>query len=964
MTRAAAVATALLLAATIACCQTQPVFQADFDEGFDAIGPAGVIVATPEEAPELVAGRSGQGLKSGPGTGYLLYPTEGVVSTKAGTIEMWVQALDWTPAEAKFHVFFDVRGQGQLHLYKYYQTRSLLMLTSDDRGGPYFSSPSAMNWQPGEWHHIAGTWSPEGVLSYIDGKPATPVPTMGELPISLGETFQIGDHPWQFERTSSSVLDDVRIYDRALSPAHLAAHFAGDYDFVATLSEQTVVLRHRLDVDAMQIPVTISTAADVPDERITARVALVPKGRELPADAATVRFEGGYASHALQLPSLEPGEFEVAAAIYDGDALAVELRRPFVIPVIDWRDNTIGEEDKILRPWTPLEAANGVVSCWGREYTLADGGLPAQMTSAGEELLAGPVLVRAKSGDTEVVWTGGERRDLLSDARTRLTVNGEMTGTVGDAAARLTVESWTEYDGLMYLTLSVPEGGALPVDTLSIEIPVDIDRAMYRHRWARTYEGVTGNLPEGEGVVDSSGFLPYYWLGDNDRGLFWFCESDQYWPNGRAANAVEIERQGDRIVLRLNILAPGQTLPEGWRFSFGLQATPVKPIPADWRKWRMRPGLNGNVEIIWPRPDADSMRYFGYPQASDPDLYQKRIDGMHENGIAAVPYLCLTYLSVGCPEWALFESRWCMGGTVLPSDVAQYGDGFAMVSPLGEGFADFIIARTRQFVDRYGIDGLYHDNTHPYASKRIGTGVGYERDGGFFATHPILAYRDLYRRAYAFMKDLPRETFTMAHMSARITIPILGFDESYLDGEHFRGRVQDCYLDVVSLDTFRAEFMGRQWGIMPYFLPEFQPPYNTQAEPARGLMALLMMHDIAPWPLRCNIGEINRALAALDEFGYVHAQFVGYFDDPAPATISVPDLHASAYLKDGRALLIVANPGREPQAGTVTVNPAALGLGEVSARSWPEGEALGLTGNAFEVSLEGLDWRMVLLTER
>ncbi|MCD6361925.1 MAG: LamG domain-containing protein, partial [Armatimonadetes bacterium] len=526
MSRTTVALTALLLTATLALCQTQPVFVANFDEGFNAMGLDGPVVAEPEGAPELARGRSGSALKSGPDTGYLRYPTEGIISTEGGTIEMWVQALDWKPTEDKFHVFFDVRGEGALYLYKYYQGTNLLMLSCDNTGGPYFSSPSKMHWQPGEWHHIAGTWSPDGVLSYIDGKPAAPLPSAGELPVSLGETFLIGDHPWHIERTTSSLIDDVRIYDRALSPEHIAAHFAGNYDFAAPLSEKTVTLRYSLDADTKRVSVALSTAADVPDERVSARVALVLKGGDLPANAAVVHFRAGRASHDLQLKSLEPGEFDVVAAIFDGDTRAVELRRPLIIPAIDWRGNTIGRDDRVIPPWTPLQAGDGTVRCWGREYTLTDAGLPAQMTSAGEDLLAGPVQVRLRSGETEAVWSGGDHRRRLSDAHTRLEVSGELRGTVGDADARLEISSWTEYDGLMYLTLSLPEGARMPGDSLSLEIPLRTPRAVYRHRWARSWAGVTGNLPAGGGVVDKSAFLPYYWLGDNDRGLFWFCASD------------------------------------------------------------------------------------------------------------------------------------------------------------------------------------------------------------------------------------------------------------------------------------------------------------------------------------------------------------------------------------------------------------------------------------------------------
>lgn len=79
-------------------------------------------------------------------------------------------------------------------------------------------------------------------------------------------------------------------------------------------------------------------------------------------------------------------------------------------------------------------------------------------------------------------------------------------------------------------------------------------------------------------------------------------------------------------------------------------------------------------------------------------------------------------------------------------------------------------------------------------------------------------------------------------------IPLLAYHDAILLGEHFRGKVKDNYLDVFALDTFRAELIGRQWGVMSFFLPEFGG--NTggdatqQVEPTGGLMVLPMLHDV------------------------------------------------------------------------------------------------------------------------
>ncbi|MEN6644576.1 MAG: glycoside hydrolase domain-containing protein [Armatimonadia bacterium] len=952
-----------LFAVSLALAQTAPVFTLNFEQGFDGTSAAGPVKATLDGKPELVPGKFGQALKSGPSTGYLNFPTNMLKAT-SGTVEMWVSPLDWSPGDTEFHAFFDTRGEdGCLYLYKYVDGNRLLMLGCPKMAGPYFSSALGLDWKPGEWHHIAGTWSANGVLVFVDGKPAGPMPVAAELPSKLAPTFQIGDHPWHLPRTSSSLVDEVRIYDRALSPTHIAAHAAGNMDFVAPLEAKFSYLKYELDPPKHEVQAMVSTGgADVPDADLAARVGIVKRGAALTAGTEK-RFEGGQMVATLAAPQ-EIGEYQVVAQVVLKGTQAFELRRDLVIPdTTSWVGSKLGTEDKVLPPWTAVKVAGSKVSVWDREYDFAPGmGLVQQITSGKQSLLAGPIELMANLGDDPAIFTAPGKAQV-SGSPTRAIVTKQLLSD-GLGPATLTAKATAEYDGLVVIELS----GKAPanVSRMLLNIPIRPEIALYRHRWAASWDSgkVTGKLPEGDGVIDSDKFIPYYWLGNNDRGLFWMCESDEMWPNGQAADALQIVREKDRVVLRLNLLAKGQKLPENWKFVFALQATPVKPMAKDWRKWRLKPGVNGNVDIMWPTVQPNSVRYFGYPEARDPALMTERIKALHESGGSAVPYLCLSFISAACPEWPIFRKQWAMGPVdASSSDVAAYGAGFAMASPVGKDYADFIVWKTAQFIKQYGIDGLYHDNTHPYSSTALDAGCGYKRDGKVHPTFPILGYRDLYRRMYAVMKDARPDGFTMAHMSGKVTIPILAYEDSYLDGEHFRGVVKDSYMDLMSLETFRTEYMGRQWGIMPYFLPEFSGDYAKAVEPTRGLMALLMIHDVAPWPIWCNTEVMNEALSALDAFGYVDSEFIGYFEATPPATTDMKDCYVSAYKRaDGKCLLVVANLAKEDRQGTVTINGARLGLAAAKqVQSWPEKTPVEATGGKVALSVPRLGYRMLVV---
>ena len=961
MARMLCVLIGLCTLAPSAYAQVQPTLALDFEDTFDGQGAGGVVPATVEGQPRLVDGKFGKALLTGPNTGYLLFPTAGIVSPVRGTVEMWVCPVDWDGTEEKFHVFFDARGQGALYLYKYYQG-GLLMLSCSRLEGPYLSAAADIkSWKPGEWHHIAGTWRPTKQCVYLDGKLVASV--QPSLPASLEPTFRVGDHPWHIERSSSSIIDRVRIYDRFLTEEEIAAHYRGEYDLPVPLSARSFDLNFTLDPDARSLDALVELVggARVDEAALSAAFALAPvDGEEVVG--ATAGFREGQARARLSLAGLQPGAYRLRASMSTPDGQQFVVSKEFSIPSLDWVGNRIGMDDVVLPPWTPLSVRKDgavVMRCWGREYLFADTGLPAQITSAGAQLLSRPVAFRVTVEGQVLRWGRGRVR-IVSARPTAAEIEALAQAPCVGGTAVLRTRTRAEYDGLLLTSVELTLPRGTKAETVALEVPLRPQVALYRHRYSPTWANLTGNLPPGEGVVDSAPFIPTAWLGDNDRGLFWLCETSEHWPNADAPNAFETVRTPTEVVLRFNLLAHGQDLPEGWRYEFGLQATPVKPLPKDWRKWRLTPARGANVHILWPTPTDDSMKYYGYPEPMNPEVFAQRVKDFHDRGIKVVPYSCLTFLSEASPEFQWFKAKWWMGGgDTTCSDVAAYGAMFAMVCPRAPGLADFLVWKNREFMERFALDGFYHDNTHPYPCA-LGP-CGYVRQGALTPTYHILAYRALYRRIYALVKSQPRETFLMAHMSGKVTIPILAYEDAYLDGEHFSGQVKDSYLDLLPLDTFRAEFMGRQWGIMPFFLPEFRSPYSEQVEPTRGLAALLMLHDVAPWAIWCNTAVFDEAFSALDAFGYVNADFLPYFSPDPPATTSMPDVYASAYRLSNKALVVVANLSREDRTGTLRLNPKALRVSTERALSWPDKTPVPCDKGRVTLTVPHLGYRMLLV---
>jgi hypothetical protein len=794
------------------------------------------------------------------------------------------------------------------------------------------------------------------------------------LPSSLGTEFTLGDNPWAepgISRTSSSAIARVRIYDRALSAQHIAAHFAGDYNTIVPISANSTHLDYSIDSTARSVQATVDNPADAATG-VAPQVKFAVSSVDAPAplvESAGHGFVDGQATAILQLGTLKAGDYELSATIASGGTVLARLVKPLTIPSLEWEGTHVGAESKVLPPWTPLQVQRGVapsVACWGRAYQFGNAAFPVQINSRDRDLLARPIELNVVAGGHALAWTGGSAV-VTAASDVAAEIDGSARAQTSAGLVDLKTHFHIEYDGLMLVDIALEPPPALKIESMSLEIPLRGEVALLRHRWTNGWGGGSDALAPGDGVLDSAAFIPYAWLGDNDRGLFWFCESGRDWPNFESQQAIETVRAGDTVALRLNLLAPGQALPVHWSYRCGLQATPVKPLPAHWRKWRLAPAPRANVAIIWPSPNK-TMKYFGYPEAADPDAFAKRVQALHAQGLKAVPYSCLTYLSAASPEWKWFGDQWRRGtdsDAAFPSDVAAYGAPFEPISPVPQSWRDFITWKNQQFMDRFGLDGFYHDNSSPYALALDKPGGGWkDATGHMHPVYPILAYRDLYRRIYAMVKARQPDSFLIAHMSGTLAIPILAYEDAYLDGENFRGKVQDSYLDVMSLGYFRAEMMGRQWGLIPIFLTEFAGDNIKRAEPARGLMALLMVHDVPVWavPWSCNLKPVADAYDALDAFGYADAEFIPYFDPNPPAVTAMKDVYISVYKRaDGCALAIVANLSREDRSGSIHFDAGRIGLPLDSVMSWPDKGAVKRDGDTVDLDVPGLGYRMLLI---
>jgi hypothetical protein len=660
----------------------------------------------------------------------------------------------------------------------------------------------------------------------------------------------------------------------------------------------------------------------------------------------------------------------------------------------DWLAHPVAmaalDPDTVLQPWTPVEADIHSVSVWNRRYELGEGALPKQITAADEPLLTAPVRL-------DIQLQGQSAPVQLSAPKITETHKGQVQYASGSAGDQTSVQlkSTYEYDGFSRFDLTIQAPEDLKVDHLELVIPIRSSHAILYNNAAPWHFGQSqaiyaqaGALPTGDGEIYASEFKPYFWIGDHMRGLSWFSESDQWIRPAKNDRVVRIVRKGDTVELHIVYVDRAVALPPRINLSFGLMATPVKPLPKAWRNWRFsspkaatfqpQPPPAINQVIYW----ADAFRIiYQYPRPRDPAAFKQDVATLHEEGAQRVyPYLDVTLLGTqstttvpgehftfATPEWAAFGEQW--------ANVPNYKPGrpWQRVSPASH-WADFSLWVVKQWILNGGADGVYTDEAFPYADTSAAHGCGYtDTDGVRQPTWPIFATRDYFKRlAYLFQKHAKGSPAIIAHTSSTIAVPYLSFADIALDGEQFyhtikkyTGTEDPSYLALVPLDRYQAELMTQQVGLVPAFLPEFRnditdkrfPGIRRRTHPTREFLAQTLLHDMLVWPLWCNADEVNATYGVLARFntGAADVAFHPYWEKLNQAAVQGEGIKLSYYQRPGQILGIVVNTANHAQ--TVTLDLAQLKKGDWEFTNARTGQSVK---NQLEIPAR--DFRIILAT--
>ncbi len=212
-----------------------------------------------------------------------VYAPEGNIDLQQGTLSFWIKPLDWRGTDDGFNVlFYTHAGQNYFQLYKFFtDDRLLLLIGEQERWTDVVLR--LRDWQPGQWHHVAATWSPDEMRMYHNGylvcrrRVRFPIEDAERVePFSAGPG---GD--WSHAFSGHSLVDEFRIYRRPLNLAEIRSLYLADAAMVEhasgliVLGERTPTQSGRIEEDSYAFDSTgLAAPGQLKVSPETSRVAL------------------------------------------------------------------------------------------------------------------------------------------------------------------------------------------------------------------------------------------------------------------------------------------------------------------------------------------------------------------------------------------------------------------------------------------------------------------------------------------------------------------------------------------------------------------------------------------------------------------------------------------------------------------------------------------------------------------
>ena len=804
---------------------------------------------------------------------------------------------------------------------------------------------------PGEETVISVNVRKDELEIYFDGENlGRVVPPEPVDPAALGELFLGGG-------TEDAEILSCRVSDRALTPEEIKADAQGDRALVGTLkwypSETLIAAQLSFSEDMLKkgeprLTVTDASGARIGEWKLPREGSYVVtgrKGRRMVTVHDRIRIE----SEGVRM---KPGRYR--AVLTAGEPRVEAIVKDFTYVDYPWFKTQLGRDDIVLPGFEPVRTDGSRISCVGRVYQIGGNGLPVAIHSLGRQILAAPVSVTCEKGGRRIPFADGDSFKVVRSKDTF--AEYESAGRLLEVKGRL------EQDGLLKLDLRLPR--TPNADRFYLDIPVKKEFAKLYHA---SGEGMRSNpagfIPAGKGRVFGSrsipqshvdNFIPYCWVGTDDRGICYAADVDRGWVHSAERDAVELLRGDDgTVTIRLNLLNAVRT--GGPRdITVCIQASPVKPMPKGWRGW---------ADTYFEYPCTRAMRNLAsnptwgcyivgmarYPTFMDFDHvrklaetvrtgvidedYKKKWIARCEEAMKSAPEK-VRWLAIKKPEAAAKTLRDHVNAEFhyarqlhgKPNPVLYYytcnadpcvglyeletmSDEWGKYTAVYGSHQDYAIYYLDKMLEA-GMTGVYNDNAFFRCNYDWVTGDAWiDEKGNVHPSFSLWALREHTRRQVVTMVKRGLDPWLTIHHTNANLLPALGYATNTMGMEWKYGSSE--YQDRYTPDYIRTVNQGLQGGFFPTSLEgifDIKSPEQRQRV-SRTMFAALLPHEIRPTlQLSCNWKEDQKIMAKLAEFGFASADcvYTAYWNEDNPL-VQRDDVLVSVYRRGKKLMCVIGS---------------------------------------------------------
>lgn len=637
-----------------------------------------------------------------------------------------------------------------------------------------------------------------------------------------------------------------------------------------------------------------------------------------------------------------------------------------------WKDYDGGMDDNdVPTPWTPVAFSNGILECISRQYDFSKRAMPDRLLQDGKNILRDKAALKAVIGS---------RIFDLSDLQLKpvYTSKGKyvLKGSKKINSCQVDVELEFEFDGFTIFKFQIDRKNTA-IDQLYLEFPMRKEYSVLKMVPFLNEKGVER---DDVGFVKNAQYWPFnpgIWVGNDERGLTWYSESDEFFYLKKRNHAIALTKNNaGEATLRINMIDHNdRKMAQQLKYVFGFQVTPVKPFPEpeDWMEYGFVSAPNNRIFISGWNNRIDK-NYQGMP-GNDGCLFAEEYnrsnlewvkklttDGAQwKRPLLAIRYLYPNMCPVTVPEFSVFRNHWA----VQPSDVWNT-DGpevvpSARVSPASQSWANFYCYRFDRYFATSTENGMYQDFSHPIKDMNPLYGAGYVRDGKRYPTYCIYKFREIQKRLYRIAKkyETPhRRIFFIGHSGGTFMLPHGNFWQMTNDGEYF-GAVtnpQKPYLDFFDEARWRTEFNGRQFGLLCNFIPIKGKDQKYTEE----IMAMVvpggttwMNYSMIHYPTQ------RRVFNAYKQFGGYGGieKFLPYWNNSDYLTVSNKDIKATVMVRGKNALLLIGNWNKQQINAIFTFK----NLKVEKIIDCDSNRAVKMQKNSFSAPIAGKNFKIFLL---